>query len=878
MSIRLLTTKFHIPSWRTSSVPRPRLLKQITSGLEECHKLTLVSAPAGYGKTTLVTEWLHSLGSSQSVAWLSLDSADNDPTRFLSYLLAAFQRGNETIRSKIQPLLDLPQLPPTNVLLDELINELTAVESPILLTLEDYHVISNPIIHEGLNYFLKHQPAGVHLVITTRQDPPLPLPRLRARREMTEIRARDLRFTPEETQQFFIQCMKVTLAEESANALEERTEGWAVGLQLAGLALQNMPQPQHFIETFRGSHRYVLDYLAEEVIRQQKEEIRAFLIQTSILDRFNAGVSNALTGRTDSQAVIEQLEQANLFIVPLDDERTWFRYHHLFADYLRTLLTRSEQIELYKKASAWHEDNDLIIEAVLYALASGDHDFSADVVERAINKNTTWSGGNVSLMSSWLDALPPQALQNRPQLSLNASRVLYLSGKFELAEKRIEQTEEALKNMPPTPETDQMLALAALYRGSIASVRGDVQLTIEQTNFAQARLPRENHLAHARAHFSLGLAYELSDQTERAVENYLHSSDEAKLAGVLFLAVHARCAAAQVQITQGRLSMAEQTCQTAIQLAEGTNIPPLGLIRIVLGSIALERNDLATAESLLQEGIERSRQGGLLDNVLTGQALLARLHAARGDSPKAFAALQEGIAILKMFGVPRMSALTAAYVARLQLYFGQKQAAAQWAANYQTEREQSPQDFAELTLARILLATGQLDCIPSILQPLLEKANAAGRMQTSMEVMLLQSLFHSARQDTQSAVNWLRKSLQLAAPEGYTRLFLDEGEPLLNLLPKVRSAAPELVNTLLQMSQTCCVATSPSPNDHLAEPLSEQELRVLQLILAGKSNREIAAELVISTGTAKWHVHNILQKLEVSNRPQAIARARELGF
>lgn len=878
MTIRLLATKFHIPPWRAAAVNRPRLLERLSAGLRENRKLTLVSAPAGYGKTTLVTGWIHSLaqeGGSLRLAWLSLDEADNDPARFLSYWLAAFQQADGAIGENIQPLLDLPQLPPATILLDELLNELAALEAPILLALDDYHLITHPHIHEALEYFITHQPAPIHLVLTTRADPPLPLARLRARGQMTEIRARDLRFTPEEARRFFDLSLNLSLAEETLRALDERTEGWAAGLHLAGLALQNQTGAlrQRFIDTFRGSHRYVLDYLAEEVIRQQGEEIRAFLTQTSILDRFTAAACSALTGRADAQAVIAYLEQANLFIVPLDDERTWYRYHHLFSDYLRTLLNPPEQIELNKKAAAWHEANDLMVEAVQYALASADPDFAADVIERALTKDTTWSGGNVALLSSWLDALPPQALLSRPQLSLNASHILYLSGRFELAEKCIAQTEQALTSVPDTPGAEQMLALAALYRGSIASVRGDARQAIEQTTFAQARLPRENHLAHARAFFSLGLAYELSGQTGLAVQNYLQSSDEATSAGVLFLAVHARCAAAQVQISQGRLHLAEQTCREAIQLAAGRRMAPLGLAYSILGGIALERNDLAAAGQLLQDGITLARQGGLLDDVILGLVFLSRVRAVQGNPTGALATFQEASSLIQAYGIQRISNLAAAHLARLQLYMGQKQAAAQWAVEYQSIRATSPHEFAELTLARVLLATGELEAIPAILHPLLARATTAGQNQACIEVMLLLALFHQAQKDTPAALAWLGWSLRLAAPEGYARIFLDEGQPLLDLLPGARNNAPEFVNTLLDKSQAASGALAALP-----DPLSEQEQRVLRLIVAGKSNQEIAAELVISVGTAKWHVHNILQKLGVGNRPQAIARARELGL
>jgi LuxR family transcriptional regulator, maltose regulon positive regulatory protein len=878
MNARLLTTKFHIPPWRASEVPRLRLIEQLNAGLSEGRKLTLISAPAGYGKTTLVADWIHSLNSGdQAISWLSLDPADNEPVRFFTYFLAAFQRLDDAIREKLQHLLTLPKLPNIHGLMDELINELTAYERPILLVMEDYHVISNPVIHEAAEYFLDNQPAGVHLVLITRQDPPFPLPRMRARRQMIEIRARDLRFTPKEACLFFSHAMQLALNEEDARLLEERTEGWAVGLQLAGLALQNNTDPERFIQTFRGSHRYVLDYLAEEVISQQGEAIRLFLSQTSVLDQFNADLCCALTGQPDGQAVIDRLEKANLFIVPLDNERIWYRYHHLFRDYLATLLNKPEQAALNKKASAWQEMNDLLPEAVGYALASGDSDFSAGVIERVVNQSTTWSGGNVGLLTSWLDALPKQAIRARPQLNLNASRIFYLASQFDLAEKHLAQAEDSLKLLPQTPETEQLLALAVLYRGSIAGVRGDVQQALEQTTYAQARLPKDNYLAHARAYFNLGQVYEMADQLDRAGENYIRSSDAAQVAGVLFLAIQARCASAQVQVKQGNLHQAEQSCQAAIRFADGARIPPLGLAYIGLGCIALERNELESADALLLDGVALSRQGGLMDNVIMGLSTLARLRACQGDEAGALSIVQEARKLIQAFGLPLMASYADAFLARLRLCSENKQEAIQWAAGYQTSQKISNSEYEDLTLARVLLATCQLNAVPLLLHPILEKAMKAGRHYTCIEATLLLSVFHLIKNEPISAESWLTQSLKIAAGRGYIRIFLDEGGPLLNLLHKSRSAAPELVDILVKTIQSER-KTGFTANAHLPEPLSEQELRVLELISAGKSNQEIAAVLVISVGTAKWHVHNILQKLSVNNRPQAIVRARELGL
>ena len=687
---RLLETKFHIPSWRSDCVIRSRLLDQLQAGLIEQRKLTLVSAPAGYGKTTLITSWLNSFTESTRYIWLSLEKSDNEPARFLSYWATAWNRISEFVLENILELLDAPQLPPFQNILDEVINALARLEEPATLILDDYHIITNSLIHEMLEYFLEHQPRQVHLVIITREDPPLPLARLRARRQMVEIRASDLRFTEEEASHFFNQSMQLMLEEEDIHSLEMRTEGWAVGLQLAALALKNLPDPQNFVETFRGSHRYVLDYLAEEVIRQRRDDIREFLIQTSILERFNAESCEAITGYPNSQDLLTELEQANLFLIPLDDNRVWYRYHHLFADFLRTELSKTKTEKLYKKAALWHEQNEFLLDAVQYAIASGDLEFLADVIDRGLRNNAIWSGGNLTLYAAWLDVLPPQAFQSRPALSLNASHILYLLGRFDLAEKQIDQTEQTLHALPSSPENEQILALASLYRGAIASVRGDTRQAIEKITFAQKRLPQEHHLQHARGFFNLGLAYELSGQTALAGQNYLKSSEEAQSAGVLFLAIHALGAAAQVQISQGQLHRAGQACQQAIQIAGGKRLPPLGLAESILGSIALERNDLAAAEEFLQNGIALSRRGGLMDDVILGLSYLARLHAYQGRESNAFDDIQEVNTIIQGYGVERMSMLAAAHIANLQLLTGQEGAATQWAAEYQAVRTGQP--------------------------------------------------------------------------------------------------------------------------------------------------------------------------------------------
>jgi LuxR family maltose regulon positive regulatory protein len=862
-------------------VPRPLLINQLNERIQR--KLTLITAPAGYGKTNLACEWIHSLQSETAeatsnnrITWLSLEEADSEPIRFLSYVIVALQQVAPEIGIGALSLFEMAQSPPINTVLNELINDIAGLDTHILLVLDDYHVISHPEIHEALLYLVEHQPQQMHLVITSREDPPLPLPRLRARGQMAEIRMHDLRFSLDETTQFFSRSMNMDLESEVIGMLEARTEGWLAGLQLAGFVLKNLPDHHAFMDTFGGSHRYVFDYLTDEVLQSQDDVVRQFLVQTAVLKRFNTELCQAVTGNPNSQFILEQLEQTNMFIVPLDHERVWYRYHQLFADSLLTELSKAEASGLYKKASAWHEANDMIFEAVTYALDSADPEFMADMIDVALQEETIWSSGNLVLYSSWLEKLPAQLFANRPRLSLNAAFVLYLSGRFDDALQLIALAETDLAAQPASAEVENLLALVALYRGSIAAVRGDVQQAIELITFAQSRLPRADHMAHARAHFSLGLANELSGQADDAAKNFLRASDKAQSAGVRHLAVHARCSAAQVLIDQGRLHLAEKACRTAIDLAEGQRFPPLGLALSILGGIALERNDLTTAEQHLNEGMALSRQGMLLDHVIAGMSFYVHLTVCQGNTAEFLNAFDEVNGIIEGYGVERVYSVVAAYQARMQLFLADRQAVAEWAKAYQASRPDSSFEYAELTLVRYLLMSGDTEVVPSILQPLLDAARREGRFRASMEIKLLFSRFYQDKGDIPTALKWLSEALEIAAPEGFMRIFLDEA-PVLELLPQVRESAPDLVDAILGQQKSADDVKRPT-QAQLPEPLTEQELNILALIVDGKTNQQIADKLFITVGTAKWHVHNILQKLGVNNRTQATIRAQELGL
>lgn len=473
---QLLKTKLHIPFRRPDMVPRSRLIKHLNERLQR--KLTLIAAPAGYGKSNLASEWIHTLQSEASsnmrFTWLSLEEADSEPIHFLLYMIAALRQAAPGIGVGALSLFAMAQSPPVNTVLNELINDIAGLDYYMMVVLDDYHVISHPEIHEALRYLVEHQPQQLHLVITSREDPPLPLSRLRARGEMAEIRMPDLRFSLAETTQFFSNSMNLDLESEEIGVLEARTEGWIAGLQLAGIVLKNLPDHQVFMDTFSGSHRFVLDYLTDEVLHSQDKEVRQFLVQTAILKQFNAALCQEVTGNPNSQFILEQLEQTNMFIVALDHERAWYRYHHLFANSLLTELSQADAFELYKKASAWHEANDFLFEAVTYALDSADLEFMAGMIDTALQEETIWSSGNLVLYTSWLEKLPAEAFAKRPHLSLNAAFIAYLSGRFDDALQFIDLAEADLAAQPAELEVKNLLALAALYRGSIAAVRGDV--------------------------------------------------------------------------------------------------------------------------------------------------------------------------------------------------------------------------------------------------------------------------------------------------------------------------------------------------------------------------------------------------------------------
>lgn len=913
MLTSILTTKLYIPPPQPEIVSRPRLLETLRQGSHR--KLTLISAPAGFGKTTLVSTWLDA--ESDPVAWLSLDAHDSDSTQFMMYLVAAVQTIAPHMGDDLMGLLDTPEPPPIQSLLVPLLNELAALPEHFVVVLDDYHVIDSPEIDNALAFLIDNQPPQMHLVITTREDPRLPLARLRARRQLTEIRATDLRFTPDETSNFLNLTMGLTLSPEDIAALDARTEGWIVGLQLAALSMQGQANPSQFIASFSGSHRFVLDYLVEEVLRQQPEHVQSFLLQTSILDRFNAPLCDFVTEREDSQAILEQLERSNLLIVPLDNNRNWYRYHHLFAEVLQTHALKAhaeQQLGWQLQASQWHERHGFRIEAVRYAFAAQDMTWTASLVEQ------TWPemfyGVRPMQWLDWAKQLPENQIRMRPVLSAAYAWMLLDEGDMEPAEARLQVVESWLdvvereNGMEAAQGMGMVIANGAEYTtltGSTASARaylalnrGELPETVEHAHRALQLLGDGDHFWRGNTALFLGLAQWGSGNFEAAYRSVAASVDSQHKAGSHYFETFGTVMLGDIRAAQGRLRDAHDYYQQALRLVSPDAPTVEASPSLVQGPIALytglaeihrEWNDLHAADHHLRSGGEVVEQAILPGNAYRLAAAAARVRSAQGDFEGALHQLDEAERLWQPSAVPDLRPIPALR-AQIWLQQGELSKASAW-----VQREGFGVDdtltvlnaFTYLVFARVLIAKGKQDQDESLLNNALRllehlwtTAEDSDQMSMVIEVSITAAVAHQLRGDTDTALIHLHRALKLAEPEGYVRAFLDAGaaiEPLLatGLRDGVTSAYVTRLLTDLQQPTDHAEITA-DPNQLLIEPLSDRELDVLRLIAAGHTNQAIADELVIALSTVKKHINSIYGKLGVSNRTQALNRARAIGI
>jgi LuxR family maltose regulon positive regulatory protein len=934
MSTPTLATKLYIAPPRPNVVLRPRLIEQLNKGHPSGRRLTLISAPAGFGKTTLVSEWIDDCRllnadweSEQTIltpqsktpalhaarprgagvgnlkfAWLSLDEGDSDLARFLMYFVSALQTIAPKLGEGVLSAL-LAAQPPTEALLTTLLNELAALPERVILVLDDYHTLDSQPIDQALTFLIDHLPPQLQLVITTREDPQLPLARLRARGQLTEVRAADLRFTPSEAAEFLNHAMGLGLSADDIAALETRTEGWIAGLQLAALALQGPLSMQgrsdaaHFIGSFTGSHHFVLDYLLEEVLQQQSEDIQSFLLRTSILDRLCGPLCEAVlsTSAGSGQDTLEYLERANLFIVPLDNERQWYRYHRLFADLLRQRLPQavSNVAEYHVCASQWHEANGYMAEAFHHAVAAKDFARAADVAEQAwpsmedTFQTAAWVG--------WIKQLPENVIRTRPVLCMQIGRAFSDAGEPETSERYLQHAERGLAGTANRAEFKPLPGNIALTRAYNAQVQGHVADTVKYAELAQQLIPEEDVYRRAQAAITLELTHWASGNltaAHRALDDWMNAMRQT--GNVVFI-IASGFAVADIQIAQGRLREALRTYEQSVQLADEAGPEAQAITAHHQLGLALLYHEMDNAEAFArhwQQADEVGRRTTLVDWPYRWHVAQAHVKQAEGNSDAALELLDEAKRVYIKNPVPDVRPIEAVK-AEVYLRQGRLGKAQAWAR----ERSLSPTDeinylreFEHITLARILMAEGSNQQASELLERLRQAAEAQDRLGSVIEISIVQALAHRAQGNTPAAFASLDRALTLAEPEGYVRIFVDEGEAMRWLIVECRLLIEkqtreghkpiEYVNKLLAAFPRPAVTQSAikDQQSETLDPLSPRELEILRLIAQGLSNQEIADRLFLALSTVKGHTRLVFDKLQVQRRTEAVARARELGW
>jgi len=913
----LLETKLHVPRGRRGLVARPRLSERLSRGAEST--LTLVSAPAGFGKTTLLTEWLAGApAEGRSAAWLSLDRRDNDPALFWSYLVAALQAASAGVGAGALLLLQSSQTP-IEAVLATLLNDLSASSDDVVLVLDDYHVIDARDVQDGMAFLLEHLPPQMHLVIASRADPTLPLSRLRGRGELVEIRAADLRFTPDEAAAYLNEVMGLVLTAQDVAALEGRTEGWIAALQLAALSMQGRADIAGFIAGFAGDDRYIIDYLVEEVLQRQPDNVRSFLLKTSILSRLSGPLCDAVTGQDGGKPMLEALDRGNLFLIQLDDRRQWYRYQHLFGDVLRAhLLDEQPDLvhELHLRASNWYERNGERSEAIRHTLAAEDFERAADLVELAIPAMRR--SRQEATVRGWLEALPGEVVQVRPVLIVGYAGALLLGGELEGVEARLEDAERWLdtttgNHVGPEASSAGMVVVddeefralpgtIALYRAALALAGGDVPGTVRHAQRALELSP-EGDLRRASASGLLGLAYWTSGDLEEGHRAYADCMAGLRRVGHVADTFGCAIALADIRRRQGRLGDAMHTYEQALQLASeqgGSVLRGTADMYVGISEIHRERNDLPTATQYLLRSQELGEHLGLPQNPYRWRVAMARIREAEGDLGAALDLLNEAERLYVSDFFPNVRPVPA-WRARVWVEQGALGEALGWAR----ERGLSVDDdlsylreFEHITLVRVLLAQpraerveGSIDEATQLLDRLLQAAEEGGRTGSVIEILVLQALAHQTQGDLPAALGSLERALTLAEPEGYVRVFADEGAPMAILLRAAARVAPgeqkgiarDDVRRLLaavDKTEDSPPVSQGLPEDRqgLVEPLSKRELEVLRLLGTDLDGPDIARELVVSLNTVRTHTKNIYAKLGVNNRRAAVRRAEQLDL
>jgi LuxR family transcriptional regulator, maltose regulon positive regulatory protein len=906
----LLATKLRVPRPPLGFVARPRLVARLSQGVTG--GLVLVSAPAGFGKTALVADWARS--GKRPVAWLSLDAGDNDPVRFWRHVVGALDGVRPGISARAGALLGPPAPASYEGLVTALINEMAqAGDGDVSLVLDDYHLIDAQPVHTSLTFLVEHLPPALHLVLASRADPPLPLARLRASGQLAELRTDDLRFSEQEAADLLREATGADLPGAAVTALAVRTEGWVAGLQLAGLSLRGQADPAQFVAAFSGSHRYVLDYLAEEVLDQQSDQVREFLLETSILDRLSGGLCDAVTGRPGSQAMLEEIEKANLFLLPLDEVRGWWRYHHLFADLLRARLHREQParvVTLHRAAATWHDEHGLADDAVRHALSAGEAVWAARLIERHADELHLRS--ERATLQRWHAALPAELAGSRPRLLLAEGRMALLSGRVEEVEAALKAAERAWASAPAAGEPFEpsvgrgasvfanVPATIALEHAFLAEFRGDAEGMTALASRALGELGEDEWMLASLARERLAVAEWLRGDLDEAEQAIALRVAGFRAAGEPTMAAWGGYYLGLIQRAQGRLDAAVQTYQQVLEITAPPGRPALpaaGIALVGLAEVAYQRNDLDAAVRQVSKGIAACRQIIYTPPLAMGLATLAWIRQAQGDPAGAVEAMADAQRAGPGAAVTSLLNPVPAQQARLLLAQGEVAAASRWAHDRGLGPDDEPPYSREpeyLALARMLLAQDRPGQALALLDQMHAAAAAQGRPGSIIEIGALRALALAAAGEQANAVEAVAEALALARPQHYIRVFADEGAPMSDLLARLvaaqrngQAAARAVDLGFLAKVLQALGGPGQAPEQRrgtatatprLVDQLTARELEILTLLATGAPNPRIAGELVVTLDTVKKHVSHILGKLGAANRTEAVTRARQLGL
>lgn len=895
-----LATKLYLPPVRLTLVDRPQLLEKLNEGLKG--KLTIVSAPAGFGKTSLVTAWRQQ--SEMPLAWYSLFEEDNEPTFFADYLIGALQTINEQLGKESEELLQNSPAPPLKIVLNSLINEICEYENEFVLAFDDYHVIREESIHEALSFFIERLPPHAHALITTRSDPPFPLSRLRARGELKELRAEELRFGKSEAATFLNDVMKLELADNDITALEARTEGWITGLQLSAMSLQGKENKSGFVKDFAGDDRFILDYLLEEVLNLQPEQVQDFLLRTSVLNRLNGSLCNALTQNDNGHETLEYLNRSNLFLIPLDNKNDWFRYHHLFADLLRYKLKQKQAddfIELQTKASLWCEKNDLFEEAITYALAANDWERALNLLEPIAYQLIAVA--KFERLKQWIEAIPETALRTRPMVCYWYVPTLLYKEEFDKAEEYLQVIEKA------EPEELRVKLLSAVWssRCYITIARADVEKSLKFSKKAFDLLQPDDIIQHGVAKHARNASSFLNGDMKESEQAALDALPLYRQAKHFVFEVWGMTYVGFARGMQGKLSEAVEILQETVQYAKEhllTRLDDRTYPHSFLCDIYREQNDIEKAQIHLDEALTLIQQTGresyivLCSESLKGLSLMLEM---TGNSKQAQELIESGLNRMKRYGNEIVAGQLRALNALIHLRRGDVSSASHWAESCGLGPDDKPTYLRELeylTFARWLFVKDRASETLPLLRRIQVAAEKGSRFRVVVEVLILQALAHQSCGDETKALETLEHVLMLTQPESYIRSFIDEGENISKLLQlslkhngkRWETEKPNLLSYVIKLVEAFGIAApaqktqKPQPQDdnlpwwYVNDPLSERELEVMQHVAQGLSNQEIGSKLFISPGTVKRHVNNIYSKLDVHSRIQAVELTRKFGL